>query len=191
MKLPLFPLHSVLFPGGLLPLRIFEARYLDMVRDCLRDDTGFGICLIETGEEVGPAPTIHRLGTLARVADWNRRDDGLLGIVARGERRLRVLEYVAAPNGLLVGEVELLPDEPEAPLPEDQTPLSDLLRRMLDQLGEPFSTLGGDYARAGWVGARLTELLPLPPATKQQLFELDDPLCRLGELRAILRRGLA
>lgn len=187
MRLPLFPLHSVLFPGGLLPLRIFETRYLDMVRDCLRNDTGFAVCAIESGQEVGPAPNIHRLGTLARIADWNQRDDGLLGIVARGEQRLRILDYAVAGNGLLVGEVELLDaEEPVRPLPGDYGRLRDLLQRMLEQLGGPYGALVTAYDDAGWVGARLSELLPLPSARKQQLFEMDDPLRRLDELLAFL-----
>ncbi|AOU97262.1 peptidase S16 [Acidihalobacter yilgarnensis] len=191
MPLPLFPLHSVLFPGGLLPLRIFEARYLDMVRDCLRDDSGFGICLIESGDEVGPAPRIYRFGTMVRIVDWDRRADGLLGIVVQGEQRLHVLDYAPAPNGLLRAEVALLPSEAAVPMPADQLTLSELLRRMLDQLGPPFSTLEGHYEDAVWVGARLTELLPLQPAAKQHLYELKDPLLRLDELRTALRRGLA
>lgn len=191
MSLPLFPLHTVLLPGGLLPLRIFEARYIDMVRDCLRNDSGFGICLIESGEEVGPAPRIHQLGTLTSIVDWSRRENGLLGIVAQGNQRIHVNDFVVEPNGLLVADVEPLPEEQFLQIPAEYASLAGFLQRLISQLGEPYSSLlNNTFEDAFWVGARLTELLPLPAIYKQRLYELDDPLQRLDELQRTLRDGL-
>lgn len=190
MRLPVFPLKTVLFPRGLLPLRIFEMRYLDMVRDCLREEKDFGVCLIKAGEEVGAIPVFHHLGTLVRIVDWNQDKNGLLEILVRGERRMQILDHEVASNGLLIGDIKLSPEEPIVPLPEEQKGLSELLRRVIHQLGDPFNLLDDEYDQANWVGGRLTEFLPLPLEFKQQLFELDSPLLRLEKLRAALRRSL-
>lgn len=192
-RLPLFPLHSALLPGGLLPLRIFETRYLDMVRDCLRAGGGFGVCLIESGSEVGAPPRIHRVGTLARIVDWDQRADGLLGIVASGERRFRVRAQETGRNGLLHAEVEWLEDVTAADtleLPEEYRELGELLRRLVNELGAPFTLFPEEhYGHAGWVANRLTELLPLAPALKQALVELDDAMQRLQRVSELLRSG--
>lgn len=189
-RLPLFPLHSALLPGGLLPLRIFETRYLDMVRDCLRSGEGFGVCLIESGHEVGALPRIYPVGTLARIVDWDQRADGLLGIVASGERRFRVHGQQATRNGLLYAEVEWLDEASDEGLPDAYGELADLLRRLVGELGAPFTLFQEEnYARAGWVGSRLTELLPLTAELKQGLVELDDSLERLRRVSELLRSG--
>ena len=99
VTLPLFPLHTVLFPGGLLPLRIFESRYLDMISDCLRNDRGFGVCLISAGREVGDGAECFDVGTLARIQDWDSTPDGLLGIIARGEQRFDSLDELKSQIG--------------------------------------------------------------------------------------------
>lgn len=193
VRLPLFPLHSVLLPGGLLPLRIFETRYLDMVRDCLRNGEGFGVCLIESGSEVGAPPRIYPVGTLARIVDWDQRDGGLLGIVASGERRFRVRSQETGRNGLLCAEVEWLDDSPDAdsqPLPEEHEHLAELLRGLVSGLGAPFTLFQDEcYRHAGWVGNRLIELLPLAPDLKQALVELDDSMRRLQRVAELLRGG--
>ena len=192
-RLPLFPLHSVLLPGGVLPLRIFETRYLDMVRDCLREGRGFGVCLIETGKEVGSPPRIFTVGTLARIVDWDQRADGLLGIVARGERRFRVHEREARRNGLLYGEVEWLadvPDDETVGMPDDYRELAELLQRLVRELGAPFTLFPDElYGQPGWVGSRLTELLPLAPQLRQTLVEFDDGQERLRRIGELLRGG--
>jgi uncharacterized protein len=193
VRLPLFPLHSALLPGGLLPLRIFETRYLDMVRDCLRSGDGFGVCLIESGNEVGSTPSIHKVGTLARIVDWDQRPDGLLGIVASGERRFRVCAQETGRNGLLHAEVEWLEDAALAEtleLPQEYRELGELLRRLVRELGAPFTLFPEErYGHAGWVADRLTELLPLAPALKQALVELDDAMQRLQRVDELLRSG--
>ena len=181
--LPLFPLHTVLFPEGLLALRIFEARYLDMVRDALRGDGTFGICLIEDGDEVGEAARIYPVGTRARIVDWAQTADGLLGITVQGERKFRVIDSAVQANGLRVGRVVWLPEEHDTPLPPEFDSLGELCQRILNDIGGPYAEVPLHCDRAGWVGSRLAELLPLPAEVKQALLEMDDPLARLFQLR--------
>ncbi|MCW8828972.1 MAG: LON peptidase substrate-binding domain-containing protein [Gammaproteobacteria bacterium] len=180
--IPIFPLHSVLFPGGPLALRIFEARYLDMVSRCLREESGFGVALIREGHEVGQAAEVYEVGTLGRISYWEQRKDGLLGITLKGERRFRILDSEVAENQLLVAEVELLPNPPAVPLPEKYQHLAGLLGRMLTELDQPYSSLVRELDNAEWVGARLAELLPLELVQKQRLLLEEDPLRRLERL---------
>jgi len=184
--LPLFPLHTVLFPGGPLPLRIFEPRYLEMVSRCLRTDTGFGVALIRHGREVGEVALTHEVGTVARIVDWHQRHDGLLGVSSRGEARFRILSTEVQPNQLTVARVELWPEAAHLALPNRHLPLADLLRRLLDQAGHLYADVPRRFGDADWVGCRLSELLPLENGRKQALLEMDDPLERLERLLALL-----
>jgi hypothetical protein len=186
VRLPLFPLHTVLFPGGPLPLRIFEPRYLDMVSACLKTETGFGVVLIREGREVGEAATPHVVGTVAHIVDWHMRHDRLLGITAVGGRRFRIASVQVQPNQLSVAKAELLPEDPPASVPADYLPLVDLLRRLIDQAGHHYTTLPARFGDAGWVGCRLAELLPIGMARKQVLLQLDDPIQRLEQLFELL-----
>ena len=111
LTIPLFPMNTVLFPGGTLPLKIFEARYLDMVSMCLRSRQQFGVCLISSGKEVGGSAECYEIGTLAKIVDWDRRDDGLLEIVVEGRQRFRLLEQRERPNHLAEGDVQLIDDD--------------------------------------------------------------------------------
>lgn len=178
-RIPLFPLHSVLFPGGPLVLRVFEPRYLDMVSRCLKEETGFGVVLIKEGEETGRAAETHEVGTYVRITYWNRRADGLLGVTVRGQQRFRILSREVQPDQLVLAEVELLPEEPRLPVPPAYGALVELLTSILDQLDHPYLTLPREYDNAAWVAARLAELLPISRQRKQQLLETDDPLLRL------------
>lgn len=186
LSIPLFPLHSVLFPGGPLVLRVFESRYLDMVSHCLREGSGFGVVLIREGQEVGEAPQIYDIGTVGRITDWEQRKDGLLGITVTGGARFRILETAVQPNKLMTGEVELLSMAPKRELPRTYAPMAALLKRMLDELGHPYATLERHYDDAEWVGGRLVELLPFDLAQKQRLLQEDDPLQRLVRLEGML-----
>jgi Lon protease-like protein len=187
-EIPLFPLSTVLFPGGLLPLRIFEARYLDMIGECLREQKGFGICAIKSGTEVGRAASCSAVGTLAMVEDFDRDQDGLLNIVARGERRFRVLHSRVEPNQLLRANVVWLDDSDDVPLPEQHQAMAEFLAQLLRRAGEPFTRMQPDLGSSAWVAGRLAELLPFALGDKQRLLELDAPLERLeliyGELLA-------
>ena len=191
MRIPLFPLHTVLFPGGPLPLRIFEARYLDMVSDCLKRDAPFGILLIREGSETGPATTCE-VGTLARITDWYQGSDGLLGITALGEARFRLVAADRGPDGLNTGEVETLPEPVPVPLPEDLRPLARMLESVLDDLGRLYEPLPRRYDDAAWVSYRFAEILPISPDEKQVCLETDDPLARLQLVRRALHevRGI-
>lgn len=186
IEIPLFPLGTVLFPAGPLPLRIFETRYIDLVRRCLRDDTGFGVVMILEGAEAGGGPaTICNVGTYARIVDFSQQPDGLLGIQALGERRFRILERRRAKDSLHLADVEWLPDEIEVPLPAEFAELGPALEHVIEQVGPPYSTLPRRLDDAGWVANRLTELLPLSPGHKQHCLELDDPVERLRFLRPL------
>jgi Lon protease-like protein len=178
-SLPLFPLGTVLFPGGPLALRIFEPRYLDMIRRCLREPAPFGVVLILTGAEVGAVTSIAELGTTARVVDFDTLPDGLLGISCVGERRFRVLRRWQQADGLNLAEIDYLPDEAPCALPLQFAPLADLLREVLPKLGGTYAHVEAHYQEAGWVANRLAEVLPLSPAQQLQLLELAEPLARL------------
>ena len=141
IEIPLFPLGTVLFPGGPLPLRIFETRYIDLVRRCLRDGSGFGVVLIREGAEAGGPALTFDVGTYARIVDFSQQPDGLLGIQAAGERRFRILERRRARDGLNLADVEWLPDELSLPLPEEFAELGPALDAILAQVGEPYAAL--------------------------------------------------
>ncbi|MDX1499898.1 MAG: LON peptidase substrate-binding domain-containing protein [Woeseiaceae bacterium] len=185
MRVPLFPLNTVLFPGGPLPLRIFETRYIDMVSGCLKADAPFGVLLIKSGGETGSA-TMHEIGTLARIVDWYQGSDGLLGITAVGERRFRLLTAERQADGLNLGEIELLPDEAPVPLPEEYRDLTKILADVLDDLGLLYEALERRFDDAGWVASRFVEILPLDLEQKQRCLERADPFERLAMVRAML-----
>lgn len=185
MEIPLFPLRTVLFPDGPLPLRIFEQRYLDMISRCMKEDGPFGVVLIRDGTETGPAE-IFEVGTLARIADWYQGSDGLLGVTAIGQQRFRIRASDRQADGLLLGDIDLLPAEAETALPDVFKPLADILAGVLDDLGRLYESLPRRYEDAGWVSHRFAEILPIPPEEKQLLLESDDPLERLAELRKVL-----
>jgi Lon protease-like protein len=180
--IPLFPLHTVLFPGGPLPLRIFETRYTDMVRRCMREGVPFGVVLIQEGEEAGEVATTATVGSTARIADFHTMPDGLLGIACVGERKFRVQRVWRAGDGLNMGEVEWLPAEPALLLPADYERLGAAVRRALEDLAEHYQHVEKRFDDAAWVSSRLAELLPLELNDKQTLLEMDDPIARLDAL---------
>jgi Lon protease-like protein len=182
----LFPLHTVLFPGGPLPLRIFETRYTDMVRRCMREQQPFGVVLIQEGDEAGPVATTATIGCSARIADFYTLQDGLLGISCVGERKFRVESVRRESDGLNVGEVEWLVPEPELPLPEEYAQFGDTVRRALAELAEHYQHVEKKFDDAAWIGARLTELLPISLNDKQALLEIDDPVARLDALLSLV-----
>ena len=185
VEIPLFPLGTVLFPGGPLPLRIFETRYIDLVSRCLRDGSGFGVVLIREGAEAGGPALTFDVGTYARIVDFSRQDDGLLGIRAQGERRFRILQRRRARDGLNVADVEWLPGDRVVPLPAEFADLGPALEAVLEQVGEPYASLERRLDDAAWVAGRLAEIIPIPPGHKQHCLELDDPVERLRFLRPL------
>lgn len=189
IDIPLFPLRSVLFPDGHLPLRIFEQRYLSMVRDCARSDSGFGVCLILEGEEAVTPVKTAQMGTLARIVDWYTLEDGLLGVTATGTRRFLLRHTRKQDDGLLLGTVALLPEASPCKVPEAYSVLSQVLGRFMEQLGPHYPSYTPQRLDdAVWLGYRLSELLPVSAIEKQNLLELTNPLERLQMLLEILPR---
>lgn len=183
-SLPLFPLNAVLFPGGPLKLRIFETRYVDMVGRCMREETPFGVAMIVEGVEAGGAARTVSIGTAARIVDFERLSDGLLGITAVGDRSFRIESVTQQPDGLNVAAIEWLPAEPELTVPAENDYLVQLLQHALPRLAPAYDFTPVLYDDAAWVGARLVEILPLPLTEKQRCLEIRDPLERLDHLRS-------
>ncbi len=188
-ELPLFPLNTVLFPGGPLPLRIFETRYLDMVRSCMRENRGFGVVLLEHGPEAGGPARFVEVGTEAAIVDFSRLEDGLLGITCIGRERFRVLEAWQQEDGLNVGRIAAIAPEPAVSVPEEFDHLSAALRRILPELGELYAQVPRRFGDATWVGHRLAEMLPLATPDKQSLLEMSDPLQRLAVIAPLIKRA--
>lgn len=186
LHVPLFPLNTVLFPGSVLPLKIFEQRYLDMAAACMKDNTPFGICLIASGSEVGGSAEPHAVGTLASIGNWEMEQLGILMISAVGSRRFRILDSHTGPGGLLEGTVELIAETGLTPLPPERERLLPLLRRVVNDLGSERMPEPHRFDEAEWVGYRITEVLPIQNLAKQKLLELEDPIARLEILEKYL-----
>lgn len=188
-RLPLFPLHSVLFPQGILKLRIFEARYLDMIGRCMREGENFGICLIAAGEETGKPAGAHVVGTEARIIDWDMSQPGILGLTVRGERRFRLHEQLAAHDGLLSGIVEWFAERPAAALGETHASLQPLMRMILQDTGRA-ATIPAPHEPENprWLGYRYAEVLPIPASARQRLLALEDDALRLDIILEYLRQ---
>ena len=186
LQIPLFPLNTVLFPGSLLPLKIFEQRYLDMAAACMKQRSPFGICLIDKGSEVGAAAQPHAVGTLATIGNWEMEQLGILMITAHGGRRFRIIESTVGEGNLLEASVELLAEIGPTPLPPERERLLPLLRRVVADLGKERLPEPHRFDEAEWVGYRMTAVLPIQNLAKQKLLELDDPLARLEILEKYL-----
>jgi len=188
-RVPLFPLNTVMFPGGVLPLRIFETRYLDMVSNCLRHDTPIGVILIRDGQEVGAAADTFTMGTLSIISYWNRRADGLLGITLRGTQRFRLVSHEVMPNQLVMAEVEALPLPQPVQVHSKYQIMANLLRKIIAQLEPPYTTMPAHYDNLEWISARLCEFLPMPLDYKQQLLECDDIINRIEQVYMMMQRS--
>jgi uncharacterized protein len=179
----------VLFPGGLLALRVFEQRYLEMAKGCLRDDTAFGVCLIRDGAEVGAPATHEDVGCLAHITRWDMQQLGLLQLIAQGGRRFRIVAKRIRGDGLIVADIAHLPEQADTPVPEKYGACRRLLERIADEYGERLFARPFLFDSSAWLGARLAEVLPLPAATRQTLLELDDVLQRLEIVQRLLMDG--
>ena len=200
LQLPLFPLKSVLFPGGLLPLQIFEVRYLDMIGRRHKSGEPFGVvCLSEGGEvrqrAAGPSgdgfanEAFHPVGTLARIDELQRPQPGLMLARCTGTQRFRILRSAQQKFGLWVADVELLADDAPAPVPEDIAFTRGALQGLLRQIEHSLAAQSGEaewplrqphcWDDCGWLANRWCELLPLAPAIKQRFMALDSPVLRL------------
>ena len=186
IEIPLFPLNAVLFPGGYLPLRIFEPRYLDMISRTLKDGSGIGVVLIDDGVEVGDAARPHDVGTLSEISYWHKRNDGLLGITLFGKQRFRVLSTEVQPDQLIVAQVELLDNSQTQSLPDTHQSLVLILQNIIEHLEPPFTTMTTYYDDLDWVSSRLIELLPISLDQKQLMLKLDSLEQRVSSLDTLL-----
>ena len=192
VRVPIFPLNTVLFPGGLLPLRVFEARYMDMTRDCLKRDEPFGVCLIRQGSEVGAPAVPEGVGCLAKIQECDMQQQGILTLKTRGSQRFRILERKTSAQGLISAGVGLIEPDASVAVPEEFSACTRLLEMVVADQGKSVFAEPHAFDDAAWVGYRLTEILPVPLLAKQKLLELTDSLARLSILQRFLEsRGLA
>ena len=190
-EIPLFPLPVVLLPGGFLDLQIFEQRYLDMVAQCLKQDTGFGLVLIENGNQVlvnagQSAPSVVRMGCYCKIIDFDKNQNGLLNIRIQGERKFRINDYFEAASRLLKAEVEFLESEPAISTTDQDEGLIEILHNLLKHPTVTIQPQEVQFEDASQLGGRLTELLPLSNLTRQNLLELKDPVKRLRSLEKLI-----
>lgn len=197
-SLPLFPLSAVLFPDGLLSLRVFEVRYLDMIAKCRKAGAPFGVVSLTQGSEVrqpGATEAFAQVGTLATIHDFENPQPGLMLVRAVGAQRFRITASDQLKHGLWVADVERLPNDLAVPVPDDLQPTADALQRLIQSLQLKADSPGPmpllppwRLDDCGWVANRWCELLPLPVALKQRLMELDNPLVRLELVSDVLTR---
>lgn len=185
---PIFPLNTVLFPGAALPLRIFEVRYVDMAKDCLKRSTPFGVCLIREGAEVGTPAVPERVGCLAHIADCDVEELGVMKVRVEGGERFRLTSSEVTKSGLIMGEVEPLAAEPPAPDAPGLGECAEFLRKAIAGIGSERFIQPLLFDDATWVGFRLAEILPLRNDVKQKLLELTDATLRLAVLHKFLRQ---
>jgi Lon protease-like protein len=189
-RLPLFPLNTVIFPGGQLPLRIFEQRYLDMVKQAIADDAPFGICAIREGTETGVPAVPYSIGTRVRVTDWDMPQTGILHIETRALERFVVRSTHTEPSGLLIGTVEDVSAESAIATPDELELAIEILRHIIDEYGDAHFPGPHELDNAVWVGYRLSEVLPLTLSIKQNLLEMNDSVMRLRILTEYLKKQI-
>ena len=202
-SLPLFPLASVLFPEGVLALRVFEVRYLDMVRKCHQTGAPFGVVSLTQGSEVrragAPDEQFHDVGTLAVIEQLASPQPGLITLVCKGTERFRITQRNHLVHGLWIASVSQLDRDLSIPIPEDLKKTATALTQVLHTLHardalNPAAKLPTpeQLDDCGWVANRWCELLPVPMELKQRLMELDNPLVRLELVGDVLERtGIA
>ena len=187
MEIPLFPLNVVLFPEGELKLRIFEPRYLDMVSNCLKNDRGFGICLLQEDTSKESSIDFFLMGSYAKIIDWDKMEDGLLGILVKGEKRFKVNSYSRNKDKLCIGNVDWL-DEDDARIPDSYQNFSDLLKEIVTRYKLPIGEMKNRYEEANWVSERLAELLPFELSVKQEILEMNSAIHRFDYMEDLLQK---
>ena len=187
-SIPIFPLQTVLYPGMLLPLRIFEVRYMDMAKECMKHGTPFGVCLIREGQEVGAPAVPETIGCMASLADIDMEELGILKVVAKGGERFRIAASEVTRQGLIVAEVERLEAEADAIEAPGLVECADFLRKLIAGIGAERFAQPFLFDNASWVGFRLAEILPLRVDVKQKLLEVTDATLRLAVLHKFLRQ---
>ena len=190
IALPLFPLNTVVFPGGHLPLRIFEQRYLDLIKRCIADGTSFGICAIREGQEVGTPAVPCTVGTRVRIVEWDMPQTGIFHIDTEGLDRFVIRSTHTEDSGLLVGQIEPVSAEVPAAIPEEYELATEVLQHIIGEYGASRFPEPHALDDAVWVGYRLSEVLPLKLSMRQNLLEMNDSLARLRILVEILRQHM-
>jgi Lon protease-like protein len=185
-EIAIFPLNAVLFPGGLLPLRIFEQRYMDMAKGCLRDDVPFGVCLIRSGNEVGTPATPEPVGCTAKIVEWDMQQLGVLSVTALGGQRFRILDSRVTETGLTRAGVEMLPEDADSKVAGGLDACASVLKAVIKEHGTEIMAEPYLFDSSSWVSSRLTEILPVPLAAKQKLLELEDAAQRIEILNKFL-----
>lgn len=190
-EIPLFPLNTVLFPGGKLPLKVFEPRYMEMVGACLKDKKAFGICLIRAGQETGDPALPEQVGCMAEVIDWDMRQLGVLDIAVLGTQRFHIEDSHTEKSGLIMAQVVTIAEEQPLALPKQHQACATILRRIIEHLGVERFASPLRYDDSVWVGYRLAELLPLKRSVRQNMLEMNDSLVRIEILHRFLsQQGL-
>jgi len=189
--LPIFPLGTVLFPGGILPLKIFEQRYLDMAANCLRDNRSFGVCLIKEGNEVGAPAVPEATGCTAAITEWDMQQLGVLYLKTEGVQRFRILSQRVAKSGLISAQVQMLAQDRQVPRLPELRDCAIVLKLVMEKLGMEHFPSPPKLDEASWVSYRLAEVLPINLKAKQNILEIDDPIIRLQAIRKFLvQQGL-
>lgn len=188
LTIPIFPLNTVLYPDGLLPLRIFETRYMDMAKACMKDNAPFGVCLIQAGAEVGATATPYAVGTLAHIADWDMPQLGILNITAQGGQRFLIESSMVGNDGLITAQVSLIMAEPTQLVTAEFGICRTVFDTVVQELGSERFSNPMHPEQAAWLGYRLAESLPIKASAKQDLLEMNDSLMRLKILREFLKR---
>lgn len=198
--LPLFPLKTVLFPGGTLPLRVFETRYVDMVRERMKADAPFGVVAIRVGAELGQAAEPHAIGTLAHIIDWDMPEFGVLLLNTRGGERFRIVETRTLPSQLVEARIEAIAADPATDAGAALPLCANVLRVVIDDLAQRTEANAGErfispipaphrLDDANWVANRWSEMLPIPLEEKQRLLEMSDAGARLHRIETYLREN--
>ncbi|HJV75479.1 MAG TPA: LON peptidase substrate-binding domain-containing protein [Noviherbaspirillum sp.] len=197
--LPLFPLKTVLFPGAILPLKVFETRYIDMVRECMKRDAPFGVVLIKNGQEVGAAAVPEAVGCLAHITGWDMQNLGLLMLNTQGGERFRILETRVLADQRLEARIEMIAPDATAPISAIHVQCAKTLKIVIDDIdakgyAEQGSAFLSPFSRptqldnAGWVANRWCEILPIPLQARQKLLELEDAQTRLSIVHQYLQQ---
>ncbi len=180
----IFPLNTVLFPGGRLPLRVFEQRYIEMTKQCIANDRPFGVCQIKEGQETGTPAVPEAIGCLARILEWDMPQLGVFQLQTEGTQRFRILQSAVARNGLISATVETLPPE-QATAPTSAL-CAEVLHAIIDKIGTDHFPKPHRFDDAAWIGYRLSEILPIDRDTRQRMLQLSDPTERLSQLEQVL-----
>ena len=185
---PIFPLKSIVLPGGVFPLRIFERRYLDMVTKCIKEDTGFCIALVQKEDRNKYIDQVYEIMSYVEITDWNKLEDGILGISVEGKSLAKVKKCELNKDNLLIGQVDIVKPEKEFMVPQKYQLLSKFYRKIYPGIKDYIDFKRERYADASWVGYRLTECLPLDLQTKASLISLDDAILRLEKIYDIVNK---